>query len=377
MDIFNDVKRRRISPGSNGTALFDLPNEALSYAASYLASPSRAMFAIAFFRYGASVNDRSNDASTAILSSEQFDILDFGEIEANLAAKVTDDLLKAILLFINAHRNLKKIKLTGCVNITGVGLIPLCGSVALEQIDLSLVGEHKSPVLDPKPLLSDDHVLPILDSIIDRHTNGLRSIVFPKSWRENSQNAVLNYFMRRCNQMFERRNITCTKCDELVEDSTTLLWFPIEGRNYGLQSYSCYNCVKHFCYNCMDDDENGGLLLKFCKICEQEYCYECSSTVTCMNCEEDYCKECRSMEDCGGCGDKCCSECIKNCGSLYRGHPCSLKFCGGCADEREKCHLCRLPFCTVCSIVVCSSCNQGYCGSCRGSNKATCCDQCP
>ena len=227
-----DGKRRRISPSSNGTTLFDLPTEALSHAASYLPLPSRALFALA-------INDAgSNDTSSAILSSEQWGALDFVDIEASLSSKITDDILREILVSINASTNLKKLKLAGCVNITGVGLTPLRGSVVLAQIDLSLVAEHKSPVLDAEPLISCAQVLPILDSIIEIDNNVLWSIVFPKSWRRE-RHRVLTEFMGRCNQMFERRNATCTHCDGLVGEHSLVErgWFPLDGKFYGQQSF--------------------------------------------------------------------------------------------------------------------------------------------
>ena len=75
-------KRRRISP-SSGVSLRDLPNEALSFAASFLARPSRAMFAIAV--------GGDDELGLSVILGEQFGVLDFGEVEKTLAAKITDD----------------------------------------------------------------------------------------------------------------------------------------------------------------------------------------------------------------------------------------------------------------------------------------------
>ena len=130
------AKRRRIS---NGVGLFDLPTEALSHVAGYLPRPSRAMFAI-------TMND--DELSSVILglsgapqNREQYDILDFGEVEGSLASKITDDILQDILIRIDAYAKLRRLKLAGCVNITGTGLDTLRGSIILEQIDLSLVAK--------------------------------------------------------------------------------------------------------------------------------------------------------------------------------------------------------------------------------------------
>ena len=100
---------------------------------------------------------------TAITSSSgQFTILDFGEIEKSKAEKLIDDDVAAILSSIKGVQYLKTLKLTGCVNISGRCLQSLLGSSVVEQIDLSLVGQHENPVLDPPPSLSLKGVLPIV-----------------------------------------------------------------------------------------------------------------------------------------------------------------------------------------------------------------------
>ena len=58
-------------------------------------------------------------------------------------------------------------KLAGCVNITGDELGISRGSIASEPIDLSILGRHESPVLRPKPSISEDVALPILTSSVD------------------------------------------------------------------------------------------------------------------------------------------------------------------------------------------------------------------
>lgn len=66
------------------------------------------------------------------------------------------------------------LRLTSLTNFTGVGLTPLRGSGIVEKIDLSLVGEHESPVLDPEPPISCDAVL----SVLDNNWRGERSETF-------------------------------------------------------------------------------------------------------------------------------------------------------------------------------------------------------
>eukprot|EP00984_Skeletonema_dohrnii_P017472 scaffold7961_cov73-Skeletonema_dohrnii-CCMP3373.AAC.3 len=100
--------------------LSDLPTGTLAHVSSYLASPSCVLlFAVA-------INHRDVDSSTDITGSP-WDALDFGDIEKELAAKLTDDdINNAVLTYIDAVNNIKKLRLTNCINITGVGLEPRC-----------------------------------------------------------------------------------------------------------------------------------------------------------------------------------------------------------------------------------------------------------
>ena len=84
-------------------------------------------------------------ASDAIISAHQWDILDFEDVDKELANMLSDDDLCSILQCINAQDVLKRLKLCGCINITGVGLQPLLGSTTLEQIDISLVRQYEYP----------------------------------------------------------------------------------------------------------------------------------------------------------------------------------------------------------------------------------------
>ncbi|KAK1734944.1 hypothetical protein QTG54_014404, partial [Skeletonema marinoi] len=101
---------------------------ALTHVSSYLAAPSRALFAVAL---------NSRDSSSAIVGDD-WEYLDFGHIEKDLAAKLIDDDIRDVLLSIDAINNLKRLRLTNCINISGVGLEPLRGSTIIQQIDLSL-----------------------------------------------------------------------------------------------------------------------------------------------------------------------------------------------------------------------------------------------
>jgi len=125
---------------------------------------------------------RLSPISKAIISAQQWDTLDFEDIEKELANKLTDNDISAILKSINAQDVLKKLKLCGCINIEGHGLSPLRGSVVLEQIDLSTVGKHENSEIKPQPKISQEVVMPILESIISTYGCSLKHIEFPSKW---------------------------------------------------------------------------------------------------------------------------------------------------------------------------------------------------
>jgi hypothetical protein len=63
---------------------------------SFLASPSRALFAVAL-----ALNCRGVERSSAIVG-DQWEVLDFGDIEEELAAKLSDDDIRGVLLSIKS-----------------------------------------------------------------------------------------------------------------------------------------------------------------------------------------------------------------------------------------------------------------------------------
>ena len=198
-----DVKRRRLSAADNSVhgirRLPDLPSGILAHAATFLAAPSRALFAVALDENSAVVTP--NERSSAIVDNN-WDTLDFGEIEKELAKRLTDRNIQDILIYTDAVNNVKRLKLTNCFAITGAGLEPLRGSSIIEQIDLSVVYNTHQPDLDPQPLISCEHVLPILDSIIEREGCALKYIQFPFVWRnEASTDSDFHAFIRRYNQI--------------------------------------------------------------------------------------------------------------------------------------------------------------------------------
>ena len=124
-------KRRRTF--SNTLNITDLPIGFLVDVSSYLTKPSRAIFAVAISGSdGYQVKQSISDSSKAIIASSDWDTLDFVDIGKNLAERLTDGDLHAILMCINSKQTLKILKLTSCTNIIGGGLSPLRSSIFIK-----------------------------------------------------------------------------------------------------------------------------------------------------------------------------------------------------------------------------------------------------
>ncbi|KAL7456140.1 hypothetical protein ACHAWC_007661 [Mediolabrus comicus] len=101
-------KRRRIEQDV-AICPTDLPIGILEHAASFLSAPSRALFAVAL------ANDKNNpqsESQSSSIAGTDWDTLDFGEIEEELAAKLTDDDISDVLKHISAVQTVKRLKLT-------------------------------------------------------------------------------------------------------------------------------------------------------------------------------------------------------------------------------------------------------------------------
>eukprot|EP00984_Skeletonema_dohrnii_P034038 scaffold32814_cov144-Skeletonema_dohrnii-CCMP3373.AAC.2 len=353
-------KRRRISAADGSPqrirCLIDLPSGILAHAASFLAAPSRALFAFALDENSAV---SPNERSAAIVGS-QWDTLDFQDIEKELAAKLTDDDIEKVLMCIDAVNNVKRLKLTNCVNITGVGLEPLRGSLIIEQIDLSLVGEHQRPNISPEPHISCSHVLPILDSIIEREGCSLIHLQFPQVWfvwrggRREGPSAEFHAFIGRYNQMWENREeIGCLECNQsLPNNGNEWIDGDVFDAGYGTQLHTCYDCLKHYCYEC---PVNGERKLDRCRTCDRDYCVDCIEMRFCRSCEDSHCNDCNEHE-CHNCNDLICSKCVEEGNDCDQCEDCDKVFCLECNDGQSEeskvrhCHVCNDKCCDDCRL---------------------------
>jgi len=351
-------KRQRTGQ-EDALLLSDLPDGILAHAASFLASPQKALFALAMTATSDSweqnnIGSKHQQSAAAILQSEEWDVLDFEDIEKSLAVKLTDDDISALMMCINARDVLKKLKLTGCINITGRGLQVLRGSTTIEHIDLSLVKQYESPKLDPEPMISEEVVLPILDSIVSANGSSLKLIVFPKKWR-TAKNTELAEFLVRYNQLLDRRVPKCTKCTNAFEAETREWDMAVSDINdsnlFGKQSYCCYKCTKHFCYH--NNCTSGGRM-DCCELCEKEYCVDCTLVSLCDKCSRSRCNGCSSsgVETCQNCFEDFCSDCApENTADICACANAETVYCSSCFPEASQC--------------IKKGCNKVHCADCE------------
>lgn len=376
-------KRRRLDRVLHIT---DLPNAILVEVASYLTKPSRALFAMAVTAPTASWKNsgwsrKPSVVGDAILSSTQWESLDFGDIVKGLYsyAELTDDHVFGILMCINAVNTLKTLKLTGCSNISGKCLDPLRGSTVLRQIDLVVKSEAST-------ILSESAVLPILNSIINTHGCSLKYIELPVQWREG-RSPELEQFLERYHELMENRRLRCFKCNTIVRSGADdRLWYSTNHQCYGLQMWTCYNCLNHFC----EEHEGEDTCWTRCKVCSKDYCSSCDEMMKdCDKCGDGICKGCWELSKCNGCKEHTCNRCLHACtccnqmrcsdclqmrecvgsGCQQGGFttPRGKKHCLECFDGKdrdvEKCDDCSKDLCRNCRYL---NCHENWDDACRG-----------
>ena len=355
MTTIGSIKRRKTDHAVATTCLSDLPIGALEHAASFLAPPSRALFAVALTTDG-NHNPPSNNNHYSSIAGSDWEKLDFGDIENDLAARLSDDDLSAVLQHIDAVNNVKRLRLTNCTNITGVGLEPLRGSTIIELLDLSL-HEDCQPVINPEPPISCELVLPILDSIINENRGcALKYLEFPYKWRKNrSTDSEFHQFITRYNYnrhyMPSSVTISCLRCNHRIPFG--FIQIDVDRRTaplYGKHRFTCSKCTKRYCYDCHDDNDAGGCkLLGSCGVCHRDSCWECKEVSVCHGCAEYVCNDCSGFV-CDGCKRMFCCRCYAD----YE-------------DEVLECSKCDAAHCKSCDCA-CFECGLFSCLTCQLHN---------
>ena len=262
------------------TQITDFPDVVLSSISSYLTQTSTLKLCLAI-----TSKQPDSSISKAVMAQHYhlWDSIDFNDMKELFGGVITDDNIRWVLLCTDAVHNLKSLKLTNCLGITGVGLQPLVGSKVLEIIDLSLVGANESPTINPEPPISAEIVVPILESIIDTEGNELVQVIMPKKWRVEKSDILTN-FLRKFGRVLVDREIDCCgyNCGEICGATRTrsgagssLVCSDVTNVNqYGLVTFACSGCNDNYCSSCQDEN-------RFCEVCEKFFCDDCADMNWC------------------------------------------------------------------------------------------------
>ena len=108
----SNKRQKTTTSNNNEFHIHDLPDGLLVGISSYLTKPSSALFAIAM----ETNSQEQRETSKAIISSANGSVLDFGDVEKDLAAKLLDDDIDKILKYFEVYSKLTVLKLTGIVS---------------------------------------------------------------------------------------------------------------------------------------------------------------------------------------------------------------------------------------------------------------------
>jgi hypothetical protein len=296
-------------------------------------------------------------------TNDDWKILDFSDLDKDLAAKLNDDDLYNILKWIDATKRLRILKLTGCVNIIGHGLRILHGAINLGKIDLSLVRRRESPAVVPEPALAQAVVLPILSHMIKRKHFDIIHIQMPKHWRIIEDNSGLKQFFALYSKRLSTR-CYCSQCDERINRGGKRKKWMMDN---GLQNFTCYQCMHCFCAHCVKE-YSPECDVKMCGTCEKMLCGECGPVMTCSECSETACDDCKPMGICDNCNKVLCDECcpVNYCDS----QGCHKATCMDCANETQGvwwCNVCHGTSCPDCRINKYRKNRDEFCSHCQGT----------
>ena len=282
--IINECKRRRVGDHcfrDVNIHLSDLPDSILVSIADFLSKTSVALFAVAF---SISKSDGSGFTSSsscipsitskAIIAScmtrnivcsccanervdsDPWEIIDLLDIEMSLRKRLNDDTLSSMLTCIDAIRTVKRLKLTHCNQIIGHGLVPLRGSIVLEQCDLSLVGQHELPY-SVECRLCVETVIPILTSIVNTSGAALRQLQFPVEWLSGTTSETFQAFLCRFNSFLrnESRRTYCLVCEKRCPGMISSCITP-DSNDFGMMMKTCYICLGGIYEECENRRKN-------------------------------------------------------------------------------------------------------------------------
>lgn len=334
-------------------------------------------------QYSGDKDQLLSPASKAVLKAqedweERFEIVDFGQLQIDAGSSVdflerttgsnlNDVDLKAILICMDAQNNVKSLKLTGCAKILGRGLEPLVGSTILERIDLSLVTSPKCAKYVKDIELSEEIILPLLRSFFGL---SLRHIQLPWVWRQK-KSPMLTLFLQDYSSHLEKLELICqhTLKQGAVSrecENESDVGMHLSDERYGIQTATCFDCLKHFCLgeDCCGEDEFMDSSFDFCSSCEKYHCNGCDLIMYCSKCDKSSCRGCFDVHFCQDCSSAFCMDCKMV-------NYCSKCFNAACWDCKPPmfCSQCMKTECIdCCEMIHCSECFDCFCMDC-GADK--------
>ena len=273
-----------------------------------------------------------------------WEMLDFVDIPASLAFRLSDDDVGAVLVCIDAKNNLKRLKLTHCFNVVGTGLGPLRRSTVFEYLDLELVREFEEPWLrvgDSEKRQFDEikpcegPVFDIVEDILREEGNSFRRFQYPYKWYNNAAEPDAKKRLYEGNKIMRAERF-----DQFVSDHNAVL--------------NKFTCCLHF--GCDDDDmtsfcnkleegdnpEDDANICIGCGTAQYSFCGHCNQ-ILCL------CNDCCHTNECMVCNVRYCPSCCKDHGLA------EVTYC----DDAMNCE----PYCSLCRLESCK--NDNDCGGCR------------
>ena len=194
-----------------------LPNETMTKIAGYLNFPLQAVVAVALTASAARFRMITEESQilqvskeiikSAIISScDDWDKVDFGEIESSLAARLSDDDIESIfvsLLRCELDHRVRSVFFTGCTGIKGNCLRPLRSFANLLQVDLSLVGRHSGAYETDVCSLDQDAVVDTLNLHV-RTCGCLKLVLLPEKFLRDPS-AETRQFLLRLSESIQQR----------------------------------------------------------------------------------------------------------------------------------------------------------------------------
>ena len=366
----------------------DLPNETLTKIAGYLAFPSQAIVAVALtaesakFRmitYESQILKVSKDIITSAISScDDWDTVDFGDIELSLTARLSDDDIEsifAILLRCELDHRVRSVFFTGCMGIKGNCIRPLRYFANLLHVDLSLVGRNSGAYETDVCSLEHDAVIDILNLHV-RGWGCLKLVRLPDKFIRDPSDET-RQFLHELSESIERRGGACSNCDaalgfleyqraiEYHNGSSSIV------PSYGRSLTCCGRCLEDFC-------QMSGCHMFFCQNCRTNSCRECVSFDACHVCLCRICNDCREVNNvefgidgwdrCRDCGEITCEDCFDSCpdcnytpcmecSPILRCERCGKQACEECGSGEEF----RIDWCEDGYHCFCKQCRMDLC----------------